>query len=524
MNAAPTRRKGSEAGRAWSDTAWLVAGSVAFVALFGYASLWTSKGPAVAATVALAALALGAGLWRARTTPGSIAVVLAGFGLYAVYADYTRPGERNTDPSAHVAYVTWLLEHRSLPPADHCVACHHPPVYYVVAAAVHRLADWTHLAEPTLALQGLAIVLFAVFLFFSVRSVDLLLPTPSLRMLATSLVVFWPSSVINSIRISNDLMLYAFVAAVFHAVVLWSMRGGRRVLIAACIATAAAILVKSNALVLVVMLCAIVARRLWRASDRKAVLRDAGLPAAVLVVFCLGAELARGKRGDALPAKVLGTAYEPTPSQTTQRTIAYYLTFDPVAVVKTPYVEMRQFRSQEPTFWNHLIKSSLFGTRNPALMQRVGYKEPNAELATAENHALLGLMAVLLVGAVVTRRDRSEQRALCLVHVGAFTASSMALHLVAPLGYHADFRLIFPVVVPMSVLFALAVHGMRRRGLAIWHTGYIVSNVFVVLSIAYFMPFTFPAKPAAGTHGLRPRPVMPFRPQRGLPPAGSAQP
>jgi hypothetical protein len=524
MNEAPARRSGAEPSRAWGDTAWLAAGFVAFVALFGYASLWASKGPAVAAIVALAALSLGAGLWRARTTPASIAVVLAGFGLYAVYADYTRPGERNTDPSAHVAYVTWLLEHHSLPPADHCVVCHHPPVYYLVAAAVHRLAEWTHLAEPTLALQGLAVVLFAVFLYFSVRSVDLLLPRPSWRVLATSLIVFWPSSVINSIRISNDLMLYAFVAAVFHAMVLWSMRGGRRLLVAACLATGAAILVKSNALVIVAMLCAIVARRFWRATDRKAVVRDAVLPAAALVTFSLGVELVRGNAGESLPAKVLGTAYNPIASQTTHRTIAYYLTFDPVAIVTTPYVEMRQFRSQEPTFWNHLIKSSLFGTRNPAFMQLVGYKEPNAELATAENYALLGLMAVLLVGAVVTWRDRSEQRTLCLVHVGAFTAGSVALHLLAPLGYHADFRLVFPVVVPMSVLFARVVDGMRRRGLAVWHAGYIASNVFVVLSIAYFMPFTFPAKPAGAAHGLRPRPVMPFRPQRALPPVPSPTP
>ncbi len=479
--------------RARLGAVWIAAGAAVFGALFVYASLWSAKSPAIAVTVALIAVVAAAALRKLRTTPSSLALLLAGLGVYATYFSYTGPRQRDSDASEHVAYIEWLLKNHSLPPADRCVVCHHPPLYYVTSAAVWRAAEWTGLSHPEVALQLWSFVLFTVFAAVSARTLEHLLDKPYLRTLALSLIVFWPYSVLNSERVSNDLMLYPLAALCFHALVRWSKEGKAWLLAGACVSAGVALLVKSNALVLVTLVGAGAALGAVYATDRKRLLKRAAIPTAALLVFALGLELARGRPDESLVGKVLGSAYRPTAAYTTPRTLRYYLTFDPTAIVRGPYVDTLHFRSQEPSFWNHLIKSSLFGTRNPPRFWLVGAVEANAQLASAENAALLALLGTLLVGAAITVRDSSRVKTLCLLYAGAFTASALTLHLIAPLGFHADFRLIYPVVVPVSTLFAMAVDGMRRRRLFLWHAGYITSSVFVVLAVAYFMPFTFPS-------------------------------
>ena len=69
--------------------------------------------------------------------------------------------------------------------------------------------------------------------------------------------------------------------------------------------------------------------------------------------------------------------------------------------------------------------------------------------------------------------------------------ASLAFHLLVPVGHHADFRFIFPVVVPVSVLFAQAAEALRQRRLALGHAGYLVAAVFLALSTAYFLSAKF---------------------------------
>ena len=489
------------------DAAVLGAGAAAFVGLYAYAALWSAKTPSVAVLVAIFAVAAAAILRKARTPAASIAVVLAGLGLYAVYFSYTRPTDRSTDPSSHVAYITWLLDHHSLPSGDQCVVCHHPPAYYILAAIVRQGAETLRFADVDAALQTLSFALFSTFVLFSTLTVDRLVPKTYQRVIATAIVVFWPYAVINSVRISNDSLLYTLASVFFYCLARWSTEGLRKFLIGASVAATAALFVKANGLALVITLFALVALRVYQATDRKAVLRACAAPLAATLAIAFVFQLARGPSAASLPRKVLGTAYEPVASHTTPRTFRYYLTFSPTAIVHPPYVLTNQYRSQEPSFWNHLIKSSLFGTRNPTIFVLSGFKDPNPAIATASNGALLALLATLLFGMAATWCDKRTERTVSFLYVGVFVASSLAFHLAAPLGYHADFRLVFPVVVPMSVLFAQAVDGVRRRGILLWHLGYLVPNVFLALAIAYFMPFTFPA-PGKGT--ISPAPAGPL--------------
>ena len=76
------------------------------------------------------------------------AIVVGAAALYGAYLSYTSFGQRNYDGGAQIQYLRYLIEHRALPPAAHCHVCHHPPLYYLLAAPVLEVARLAGLPKP----------------------------------------------------------------------------------------------------------------------------------------------------------------------------------------------------------------------------------------------------------------------------------------------------------------------------------------------------------------------------------------
>jgi len=69
-----------------------------------------------------------------------VALVLASTLLNVSYLGYTTIEERNYDGTSHLEYLRTIAERWSLPGADACGACGHPPLYYLLGAAWSKVA------------------------------------------------------------------------------------------------------------------------------------------------------------------------------------------------------------------------------------------------------------------------------------------------------------------------------------------------------------------------------------------------
>jgi hypothetical protein len=189
---------------------------------------------------------------------------------------------------------------------------------------------------------------------------------------------------------------------------------------------------------------------------------------------------------------VLGTANTVPESWRTPRTLAYYLGFDPRALVQAPYATGGRVGSQEPTYWNQLLKSSLFGTRNASLLRLE--TEPT-RLAVVMN--VLAFVALLfLVGVQLLKGDRpSSSRVFAIVATLVFVGGGLGFHLLVPYAFHADFRFIYPVIVPLSVLYAEGTARAGERSRALRGAGYALASSMLLLSVVYFVPFTWNQRP-----------------------------
>jgi hypothetical protein len=475
---------------AWS-TRLLAAGgalTLAFTAIAVAARLRPVVTAPVYVVLALALWTLA--LVRARFDRGVIVILVAALGLYLAYLGYTDFGERNYDGGAQLQYIEYLVKHRARPPAAHCLICHHPPLYYALGAGVFAFFKATRLAAPTVGLQLFGLLLFLVFLAYGVRTVERFTTTKRDLRLAAALIAFWPYSVHNCCRLHNDSLASTLMAVALYFLVVWSQGDRPRHLYLGALFTALALLTKSSAYVLVVVLLALLVVRFFPSRDKLRFLRRAGAVGLLLV----GA-LALNARGKETPTsasaplchKILGNACDINRGQLVGNDPVNYLYLDLRSFLQEPYALAEREGSGRQYFWNHLLKSSLFGTHNTVPDRKTAYRL-NRGIAAAMNVALLGMTAFLGLGALRVRRQALRKWGVLLLYLGCSGAFMVGFRILIPAPHHSDFRHIFPAVIPMAAVYAATVAHFRARELALEYAGLLLAVPFLVLSIVYFLP------------------------------------
>jgi len=165
-----------------------------------------------------------------------------------------------------------------------------------------------------------------------------------------------------------------------------------------------------------------------------------------------------------------------------------YLYFELKSFVQEPYAIAERDTSGRHYFWNHLIKSSLFGTHNSTPDRETAY-ELNRALAFGMNWLLLGMDGYLVLGAIAFARRRALKRygvaVICLLSCIAFMA---AFRVLIPAPHHVDFRHIFSSVVLVSTLYAATTGRAGDLWPGLERVGRLLAIPFVALSVVYFLP------------------------------------
>jgi 4-amino-4-deoxy-L-arabinose transferase-like glycosyltransferase len=483
------RARGS-LGQLRRGTRALLAGVALLLLFTAVAAAWRPE-PAVVAAVylALGLPVVALSLRRIQFDLPTIAILLSGLGLYLAYLGYTEIGERNYDGPVQLEYIKYLVKHRALPPPAHCLVCHHPPLYYALGALVYAFFKATRLAEPVLGLQLFSLAIFFLFIVFGVLTAARLARGRREVHLVAALLVFWPYSVHNSVRVHNDTLVSTLMAAALYFAVAWAEDARPRDLYLAGLFSALSILTKSSGYIVVAVVVGLLAARISSSRDRLRYLGRAGVVAAMLAAALAIGSLSRGGApvGDGLCGRVLGSACKIARSALMENEPYNYLYFDVQGFLKEPYVLTDKDETGRQLFWNHLLKSSLFGSHNKVADPETAYAF-NRAIAGVMSALLLGMIGFLALGAVSAKKAGARRYAVVLAALASSIAFMMAFRIMVPAPHHSDVRHIFPVVIPMSVLYAAAVRHFREKDLAVEHAGTGMAALFLLLSIVYFLP------------------------------------
>jgi hypothetical protein len=167
-------------------------------------------------------------LRRLECDSGTVGLVLGGIAVYVGYLSYTELTERNVDALIELDYIRFIAEKWRSPPPDYCSVCHHPPLYFLSAAVFSKLVGVTRLLSFETGLQAWSLVCFAGFVTFSILTIRRFTSRPGVIHLATALVVFWPGSILTSVRVHNDILVSALMAGALFFTVKWHSSWSRR--------------------------------------------------------------------------------------------------------------------------------------------------------------------------------------------------------------------------------------------------------------------------------------------------------
>lgn len=371
----------------------------------------------------------------------------------------------------HFGYVQWIADHLSLPRPDAGWTFYHPPLYYIAAALVVRVADGVGVDRAML-LQLFSMALWLVFLVATAAALRRILRgRQSGLAVATLALALWPAGVIHSIRIGNDAAAYAFCGLLGYCLILWWKTRNRQALIGMGIFTLLALLSKTSVLAIVAVAGLLVFWRALRAVRRTGLL--AGWPVLWMVICTLAGlvlSMARNiyyySRGE-LSGWLVGNEAGLSDALHVPVSLKAFLPLDIPTFLTTPWASAWDDASGRANFWNYLLRSALTGEFSLG-------GSGAAALAYLMGAALLALCIVMALRLTHVRQRLTGlyRRGPLILLLLFWIASLIALRIKAPYSCSNDFRYIVPVLLPF-LYFAVRAGGLAR-------------GLLIVISLASF--------------------------------------
>jgi 4-amino-4-deoxy-L-arabinose transferase-like glycosyltransferase len=303
-----------------------------------------------------------------------------------------------------------------------------------------------------------------------------------------ALVVFWPSTIINSVRVHNDALAAPLLLTAVYFISRWDRENRSRDFYLALTATAAALLTKATGYAVAATLVTIAGLRAWRARSGTARFdprsaRSAVIAAAVVAGAALLASVSRPSMAPHnLCQKVLGRACDVPDMVLVGNRPLNYLAFDVGG-----FLHGRSGLAAPPAedyFWNGLFESSLFGVM--PLGRDFDGRFP-AGLAVLLRGLLLAMVAVGLLGLAGVRRVTwSTYRAIAAA-TAIMLVCLLGFRMLLPTPFHEDFRHIFPTLVPLCLGYAKIVERAFRRRPRLGQAGALLAWLMVAASALFFL-------------------------------------
>lgn len=403
-------------------------------------------------------------------TKPQLLFLLISLALSTLYLSKTDERTRTFDVyegGGHRDYIEYLIEHHKLPVPGDGWEYHQPPLYYLTAALAKQSAPIDSKVSGELWGQLLALFLWVLFLTSSLATLNLSIGKKKAALLLASIALcLWPAGIIHSIRMGNDLGVYACYGLAFFYTIKWWKNRESLTLFWASLWMAGSLLSKSNGLAVagvlgILMLFHIysLARKRNLFQQHKAKLfRDIAIAGglfvcAILLNFADNVKhYLDGTSEDWLLSNVSEMIH---PGLKVNNEVKNYLIFDSATFIEHPFISTWEDQYGRQYFWNFVLRSSLSSEYffEGQWMQLWG---------TVNGILLLAMISGALIFYLQKQPSTSWSKIKRLSYRNAPWLMALvfpfilllAYRIKVPLSCNTDFRYIYPVIVPI-LFFAL---------------------------------------------------------------------
>jgi hypothetical protein len=101
---------------------------------------------------------------------------------------------------------------------------------------------------------------------------------------------------------------------------------------------------------------------------------------------------------------------------------------------------------------------------------------------------VIGLASFMLVGLRHVKAEHWRRYSVLIVATVLVLGQLLALRIYAPLAMHADFRYVYPVLIPAAVFYAKFLEPESGQGLLLRWFGLFIAGAFAIGSMVFFRP------------------------------------
>jgi hypothetical protein len=434
------------------------------------------------------------------------------------YFSVTPADVRDHDLGDHIGYSEYLSTRWMPPPIDYATggAFFHPPLYYYTGALVYRATQWfepdnkvtIYRTQQLLSLvYSMGFVLFGLLILnellnkyhsrcpqnLEVQNTDsqsdnyseqpsaITTTHSSLFWLIGALFAFWPVSIIHSVRIGNDPMLYFLFSASLYFIIRWYRQDQKRHLMLASIFGAAAILTKANGEILIVVLGIIGLIKMMRSRDWAYYFKLAIAPCLIMLVataITVGPGLLlklEGKRDKLYIDNIDGLST----ANLVGNTASNYFWFDAKIFITEPFTDPYDDRMGRQFFWNYLGKTGLFGE----------FKYPGSlSINMAVICSFFAVLMLLYCIACLYRMNRNDLKCMAPILLSGFFLWAGVTYMRMTFPANIDFRYIVPILITFCGFYGASILSFEQQGIKRMATiGKAIGWIFTVSGILFIL-------------------------------------
>lgn len=403
--------------------------------------------------------------------------------LYLAHEDYGMKGLY--DVYSHLEYIKYVSSNFSLPHPDACWECHQQPVYYITAGILYKTANSLGISDDFLVariLQIYSLLIFSLFLIVGIMIIRLIL-IDNKAIFGISLLLFWPSGVIHSVRIGNDILIYLFISLSFYFLFKWWKNNKVLEFNKSLFFMLIGLLTKLNGLIMTsVLITSCFLKYYTRKKYDKAISNFIIIFLLTVVVLIIGQRdgISGNKRFDLL---ILN--FKPINEATiVDNRLINFTFFDIKSYFAYPNINPSDDLEGRQYFWNYLLKTSLFGEF---------YISNKIQICIANilSILLLGLIAFGLIKFFSLTKSEIRQNFPILLSIFLFLAAIILLRIKYPCAGCNDFRYIYPILIPLVILIAQSYSIFRKNSISkylyLFWTGIFIIFSFIFHLIPVFI-------------------------------------
>jgi hypothetical protein len=442
---------------------------------------------------------------------GCVIVILLGLLLHIIYLNYTPYNIRTYDVmqyGGHFDYIKYVATHWRLPAPNSGWETHHPPLYYISAAIIYKIATILSM-DYFIALQVLSLVYFTIFLIVGVLILRMLCQNKWMLLTGTALLVFWPSGVIHAIRINNDLPYYTLSAIGVYLLLRWLADKESNYFYLATFFVALTITTKLDGLILVGLFVCVGLLLLFRKvrtivsnaqrnncfeiphlfhlSHKELVKAEYMRKSLFFIIIIILACYISLFRSINVALKnhhydlLVSNVSQVDPTLDVGNSLCNYVCFNMNIYRNQPFTDTRDDKDGRQYFFNFFLKSMLFGEYK--------FSFPHVQfLAEVLSFLLLQMIPFLFIGIGLSMRKITSSHAMMLLWLALSFAALIYIRYRYPFSSFQDFRYIYPAIIPFIYFYMKGIEFFTKlEFIIIRGLGYVIALLFVITSFCFFI-------------------------------------